>query len=100
MTKLRDYVSRPWLKVMLGLAIALVLAVLVVLVFDGEREKYLLIYDIPIVIPFVMFVIDRITNLNGINNAGNALDIAVLALSVSRAFIRVPLVSGHAIFLT
>jgi len=58
------------------------------------------IYVVPIVVPFVAFLFDRAKRINQTSALAVAMDALVISLSLLRMFGRVPLVSGHALFLS
>jgi hypothetical protein len=55
---------------------------------------------VPIAVPFVAFGLDRLENFNQTTLAQRILDAFILALAILRNFVEIPLVSGHALFLT
>lgn len=59
------------------------------------------LYNLPIAIPFALFLLERWTFHRTSRSARRiALDLAVLALALTRAFYPGPFVSGHLLFLT
>lgn len=60
----------------------------------GIIEQFL-VYNVPVVFVFILFTLDRLEQWQPV-----ALDVPVVALAIARAFIRIPLISGHALFLT
>lgn len=85
--------------VILGVSIiaTLALALVVSLLFDGERETAILAYSVPIAIPFVAYAFDRAQRWRDIRWA---IDVPLVLVALSRAFVALPLISGHALFLT
>ncbi len=79
---------------------ALVLAALVAILFSGDSRVFLLYYYVPITVPFVAFLFDRVENWNSLSQVQVRIDLPILALALTRAFILVPLISGHALFLS
>jgi hypothetical protein len=67
--------------------------------FDDITRLRMLYYDIPIVVPFVMFLYDRAQKWRQTCHLQKMLDLFVLVLSLSRAITRFPPISGHALFL-
>ena len=78
---------------------AAIFALLVKLLFDGDLRWFLLYYFTPIGIPFVAFLFDRAEQYELASTASWALDLVVLIFALTRAFVRIPLISGHALFL-
>lgn len=77
------------------------------LVFFKRQEQYFyLTYIVPIGFPFVGFLFDRINFAIGKNFSRfkdyfpNLIDVLIVALGIARTVIRIPLISGHALFLT
>jgi hypothetical protein len=70
-----------------------------VLVFGGGRRFFYLYYFMPIGIPFIAFLFDRAERWRETPWAQKGLDAAVLALSLLRMLVAVPLISGHSLFL-
>jgi hypothetical protein len=75
-------------------------ALSIILSFDGSLRWFLLYYFVPIGIPFVAFLFDRAERSGSVSTAAWAVDLVVLIPALLRAFVRLPLVSGHALFLT
>lgn len=68
--------------------------------FRGGDLRTHFIYVLPIIVPFVAFLFDRGARLRKAGLPEMAIDIAVVALAILRAVAGIPLVSGHALFLT
>ena len=83
-----------------AMAAAAVFALFVYLVFDGERRRFLLYYFVPIGVPFVCFLFDRAERYASTSIAAWFVDLAVLVPALIRAFILIPVISGHALFLS
>jgi len=92
--------DRPGVGLAIALLLALAFAGLLVLVASGERLDNLLVYDVPIGVPFVLFLLERWRLPNRRPRRAWALEAGVVALSLLRAVWRLPGVSGHALFLT
>jgi len=95
----RQYLFHPVTILLVSITAAAIFAALVTLLFDGEFRWFLLYYFTPIGIPFVAFLFDRAEQNSLDSKIASALDLVVLIFSLIRAFIRIPLVSGHALFL-
>lgn len=79
---------------------AAIFALCVIVSFDGEFRWFLLYYFTPIGIPFVAFLFDRAEQYASTSPGSWSVDLMVLIPALARAFIRLPLISGHALFLT
>lgn len=88
---------RPLTTLLLASLAALALALVISLLFDGQRETAILAYSVPIAIPFVAYLSDRAQHWREIRWF---IDAPVVLLALSRAFVTVPFISGHALFLT
>ena len=64
----------------------------------GSTHQYL--YVVPIVVPFVSFLLDRAEQIHRLRIAGVAIDFLVVGTSMMRVLAHVPFVSGHTLFLT
>ena len=91
---------RPLIVLGVSLVAALLFSLLVIICFDGDARLYLLGYFMPVGIPFVACIFDRVEGWRSLHPVQRAVDLFVLALSLVRVAIPVPLVSGHALFLT
>jgi hypothetical protein len=83
-----------------ALAAAVVFALLVCLAFDGEQRWFFLYYFVPIGVPFVCFLFDRAEGYASTSMAARFVDLAVSIPALIRAFILIPVISGHALFLS
>jgi hypothetical protein len=95
----RQYLFHPATVLLVSLVAAAIFALLVTLFFDGEFRWFLLYYFTPIGIPFVAFLFDRAEQHILVSKALWVIDLMVIVFALIRAFIRIPLVSGHALFL-
>ncbi len=87
----------PLTIMLVSIVATVALALVIILLFEGERRNAILAYSVPIAIPFVAYLFDRTQCWPEIRWV---LDVPVLLLALSRAFVPVPLISGHALFLT
>lgn len=97
MSPFRSFRFRPLAIITIALAATAVFGVLVALIFRGERRDAILMYSVPIGIPFVAFLFDRLERWHEIKWA---IDVPVIILAVLRSLVPVPLISGHALFLS
>ena len=96
----RQWIFHPATVLAVSLLAAGIFAVFVSLLFDGDFRWFLLYYFTPIGIPFVAFLFDRAERYISLSWISWGLDVAVLIPALTRAFVRLPLISGHALFLT
>jgi hypothetical protein len=96
----RQFIFHPVTVLIISTMAAAIFALLVSLLFEGDFRWFLLYYFTPIGIPFVAFLFDRTEQYALTSKATWALDLVVLIPAFTRAFVRIPLVSGHALFLT
>ena len=68
--------------------------------FTGGDLRRHLMYVLPIIVPFVAFLFDRGAQIRTAGWPEWAIDLVVVAVSILRALGAIPLVSGHALFLT
>jgi hypothetical protein len=98
--KRRPSIFHPATVLAVSCLAAGIFALFVTLLFEGESRWFLLYYFTPIGIPFVAFLFDRAEHYALAPRASWAVDLGVLIPSLTRAFVRLPLISGHALFLT
>lgn len=98
--KRRQFIFYPATVLAVSIIAAAIFALIVTLFFEGDLRWFLLYYFTPIGIPFVAFLFDRGEQYELASLASWAVDLAVLVPALMRAFVRLPLISGHALFLT
>lgn len=96
----RQWIFHPVTVLAVSILAAGSFALFVTLLFDGDFRWYLLYYFTPIGIPFVALLFDRLEQYFSDSFTTWAVDLMVLIPALTRAFIRIPLISGHALFLT
>lgn len=79
---------------------ALLYAVWVTWRFGGHGLTSQYVYVVPIVVPFVAFLLDRVEQVRQLTIAGVLVDVVVVGTSMMRVVGNVPFVSGHTLFLT
>lgn len=99
MSKLKT-LYHPVVALIASILAAALFALGIILTFRGPERQFFLYYFVPIGVPFVAFLFDRAARRKALLIRHWALDVAVLSLSFTRAFVLVPLYSGHALFLT
>jgi hypothetical protein len=96
----RQFLFHPVTVLVVSILAAGIFAFFITLLFDGDLSWFLLYYFVPIGIPFVAFLFDRAEGYAWASRTSWALDIVVLIVALTRAFVRLPLISGHALFLS
>lgn len=96
----RRLVFHPAMVLLVSALAASIFALFVHLAFEGELRRFLLYYFTPIGIPFVGFVFDRAEQYKSASTASWVIDLAVLIPALIRALVPIPLISGHALFLS
>jgi hypothetical protein len=96
----RRFIFHPLTVLIIALIAALIFAFFINLLFDGELRWFLLYYFTPIGIPFVAFLFDRVERNAFASKAARGIDAVILGLSLVRSVILIPIISGHALFLT
>ncbi|NLG49165.1 MAG: hypothetical protein GX552_03515 [Chloroflexi bacterium] len=92
--------ARPLAVLGVSLLATLLFAGGIVLAFEGDTEWYLLYYFVPIGVPFVAHVLERSEPWPTLTPRQRLIEKLVVGLSLLRAVCPVPLISGHALFLT
>jgi hypothetical protein len=96
----RRWMYRPLTVIGASLLAALLFGLAVTTLFEGEFRSFLLLYFLPVGLPFVAYLFDRAQRWNEIGIVRWGIDVSVLGLSLMRALVMIPLISGHALFLT
>ena len=92
--------SRPLVITLLGLVGSASWALYAVLRFPPDKATLNLIYFVPIVFPFVTFLLERARSLRETTPWSCVPDSIVVVLAMWRVIGDVPLLSGHALFLS
>lgn len=101
MSKLNKYWFHPAFVLGVALVAALLFALFVLLRYPaGDRQWMLLFYFVPISVPFVAYLFDRAEQWQSLTYSQLAIEIPIILLALSRAVVAVPLISGHALFLS
>jgi hypothetical protein len=96
----RSLIFHPITVLIASLSGALAYAAWATSRFTGDTLSSQYVYVVPIVVPFIAFLFDRAQEIRTAGFAALAIDVLVIATSILRARGYVPLVSGHALFLT
>ncbi len=67
---------------------------------DARERYYLFIYNAPIAFVFVVYLFDRAERWRAIRLRQWLIEPCVIGLAMTRALVPIPLISGHALFLT
>ena len=100
MIRLRALIFHPLFVLSASLLAALAYSIALIRRFPSASAFDLLYYVVPIVVPFVAFLFDRAESFSERSIVTLATDALIVGISVARGFAPVPLVSGHALFLT
>lgn len=95
----RTFIFHPVTVLIVSILAAAIFAFFITLFFDGDFRWFLLYYFVPVGIPFVVFLFDRAEGYASVSKVSLAIDLVVLIPALARAFVRLPLLSGHALFL-
>jgi hypothetical protein len=68
--------------------------------YHGDYRHFLLYYFWPLSFPFTAFVLDRAARWRELSRLQWYIEVPIVLLALSRAFVAVPLISGHALFLS
>jgi hypothetical protein len=95
----RPLIFHPFAVLLLSIGCALLYAVWVTWRFGGRNLENQYIYVVPIVVPFVSFLLDRAEQIHQPKIAWLLVDFLVVGTSMMRVVGNVPFISGHALFL-
>jgi hypothetical protein len=93
-------IFRPLVVLVLSIGSALLYAVWITWRFGGQKLEDQYLYVVPIVVPFVSFLLDRFKRIRNWSFVGLTIDFLVVGTSMMRVIGDVPFVSGHTLFLT
>jgi hypothetical protein len=96
----RNSIFRPLSVLTFALAGASLYLLSAALRFSGQKLSNEYLYVVPVVIPFVAFLFDRAERFQQTSAAQSMVDVLVVGTAMWRAIGHVPLISGHALFLT
>jgi hypothetical protein len=98
--KLHSFLFHPASILTVSLFGAAIYAAWVTWRFPGGDLSGHYFYVVPVVIPFTAFLMDRLKRLMKLSAIATTVDVVVVGISILRMFGLVPLVSGHALFLS
>jgi len=98
--KIRSWLFHPFVVLLLSIAGALLYAVWITWRFGAQNLQNQYLYVVPIIVPFVSFLLDRSERIKRGSLAGLAIDSLVVGTSMMRVIGHVPYISGHTLFLS
>ena len=98
--KIRSLIFDPFVVLLLSIGGALSYSVWVTCRFGGQNLQSQYLYVVPIIVPFLSFLVDRCERIKRASVAGLVIDFLVVGASMMRIVGRVPYISGHTLFLT
>jgi hypothetical protein len=99
-TSLRIRPFHPSIVLLLSIGVALFYAVWVTWRFGGRNLENQYLNVVPIVVPFVSFLLDRAEQIHQLRIARLVIHLLVVGTSMMRVVGNVPFVSGHTLFLS
>lgn len=90
----------PLFALSLSLAGASLYAIYATIRFSGDKLSNQYYYVVPIIVPFVAFILERLSGVRQTTVRRTLVDALVVATAMWRVVGDVPYVSGHALFLT
>ncbi len=94
------FIFHPLIVFLVASAAALLYAGWVTWRFPGGSLTHHYIYVVPVVVPCVAFLFDRVERILTENIGQRTIDVTVVAAATMRMMGLLPLLSGHALFLT
>ena len=98
--KIRSLIFHPFVVLLLSIGGALLYSVWVTWRFGGQNLQSQYLYVVPIIVPFLSFLLDRSEKIKRRSFAGLIIDFLVVGTSMMRVIGEVPYISGHTLFLT
>jgi hypothetical protein len=97
---IQNFVSNPLAKLMTAFTAALIFAMAIVFFIKDPERTYFLYYFVPVGVPFVIFILDRFQTASEKHWIQWIIDLPVLVFSLARSITAIPVISGHALFLS
>ena len=97
---IQSLIFQPIFVLLVSVLAALFYALFATLKFSGDKLINQYYYVTPIVIPFVIFLIERAKNFQQESTITKLIDAIVIVTAMWRVIGDVPYISGHALFLT
>lgn len=98
--RLKPIAFHPFSVLAVSIGLALVFALMIITWHVGEERLIFLLYNVPIAVPLVAFGFDRAKSWDEERKRFWLIDLPVLVLALARNFLPIPLISGHALFLS
>ena len=98
--KIRSLIFHPFVVLLLSIGGALLYSVWVTWRFGGQNLQSQYLYVVPIIVPFLSFLLDLSEKIKRRSFAGLIIDFLVVGTSMMRVIGNVPYISGHTLFLT
>jgi len=98
--KTSPLIFHPVIVLLISMGGALLYAVWVNWRFGGRNLQNQYFYVVPIIVPFVSFLLDRSERIKRESTSGLAIDFLVVGTSMMRVIGNVPYISGHTLFLS
>lgn len=98
--KIRSLIFHPFVVLLLSIGGALLYSVCVTWRFGGQKLQSQYLYVVPIIVPFLSFLLDRSEKIRRRSVASLIIDFLVVGTSMMRVIGNVPYISGHTLFLT
>lgn len=100
MKRYSTFIFSTWGNWLIILGATLLFTLYVLTVSSGERQFFLFYYYLPIGVPFVAYLLDRAKRYREFYWWNWTLEIPLIVVAFLRSQMPVPLVSGHALFLS
>jgi len=100
MMKLRPFIFHPTTVLCVSLLAILCFCFATIILSNGRKSFYSLYYVAPIGVPFIAFIFDRAERWREFTFVMLMVEVIAVGLSMARAKVAIPFLSGHALFLT
>jgi hypothetical protein len=98
--RFRKFLFHPATVLCLSLLATLCFSLSLIALSRGKTSFYSLYYVAPIGVPFAAFLFDRVERWREIIYIPLVIDVFIVGLSLARAEVAIPLLSGHSLFLS
>lgn len=99
MDSMKEKLFHPISIVLISLTSALIYSFYATLRFSGDKLSNQYYYVVPIVVPFIIFLLNRVEKFRQRTLAQWIIDLAVVLTAMWRVIGDIPFVSGHTLFL-
>lgn len=90
----------PFFTLAVSTGLAVLFALFISVRYSGETRFFYLYYMVPIAVPFVAYIFDRLEYKSRTRWPQWSLDGIIVVVALVRNFVAIPFVSGHVLFLT